>query len=90
MQTTTDLILVVADVEHVDDNGYTRAYVVPAGTPISGYLDLDAVDHIDVPASEDEPTWWQGLRDAAAHDGWVVGDTIADDRRTIVLAVTEA
>jgi prevent-host-death family protein len=87
---TTTLTLVIPNVEAVDiADTYTRGWIVPAGTPVNEDIELKAVDHIDIPASEDEATWWQGLRDAAAYDGWAVEDPIAQDGTTVTAVVVK-
>jgi hypothetical protein len=92
MPNTDALTLVVADVKIVDiDGGYTRGWIVPAGTALTD-LEKDAIDHIDVPASEDEDedVWWQNLRDAAANAGWAVEAPITHDGATVITGIVKA
>lgn len=87
---TTKLQLIIPNVEAQDDEtGLTRGWIVPAGTDPTSDLELEAVAHVDIPATEDEPAWWQGLRDALAREGYGLTGPVQQDG-TVVTAQVEA
>ncbi|MEU8264496.1 hypothetical protein AB0C02_28220 [Micromonospora sp. NPDC048999] len=89
MNTTTTTLQIITDVEATND-GYTRGWIVPASTPADADLEIEAVDHIDIPTTDDEADWMQGLRDELAAAGYAIEGTITRDGATITATVVQA
>lgn len=59
---------IIISVEDQTTAGFVRGWIVPNGTDPAADLELEAVDHVDVPVSEDEARWHQLLLAALEHD----------------------
>ena len=89
MTATTQLTIVIPNIEDTTTvEGYTRAYVVPAGTPAAD-LDIEPIDHVDIPATEDPQEWEQGLRAALTHADWTLTGPISQDLCTVTAPVSQ-
>lgn len=79
--TTADALQVITNVEAQNADGYTVGWIVPFGTDPGTDLELEALAHVDIPATEDDAEWNQGLRAALAGAGYVLaGPTMAHGR----------
>lgn len=84
---TATLQMTIANIEIQEEYGI-RAWIVATGTPTTADLELEAVDHVDVPASEDETEWLQSLRDALGHAGYALVAEVHRDGVTVTAAVS--
>src|SRR5690606_10458340 len=79
--------LIIENIEDVDENGTTRGWIVPAGTEADALdLELEAVDHVDIPATEDPDQWRRNLTVALADAGWELNE-LRHDGPTITAPV---
>lgn len=86
----TALILVIFDIEAEDVPGHTRGFIVPVDTNLKrANLEDEAVGHIDVPVTEDESEWMQGLIAAAAFEGWALDGEMVEDGSTLTFPIVE-
>jgi hypothetical protein len=67
----TQVFQIITNVEATED-GYTKGWIVPAGTNANADLQLEAVDHIDVPTTEVETDWIAGLLAELAAAGYAM------------------
>jgi hypothetical protein len=81
---------VVTNVEALNPPGYdyTTGWIVPAGTPTDSDLSQAAVDHINIPDTEDYDEWRQGLRNALDAAGYATDDTDSQDGPVFTAPVT--
>lgn len=70
---------IITNVQLQTQDGVTTGWIVPAGTAPTADLELEAVSHVDIPATEDEAEWYQGLRDALAASGYAITGEIRCD-----------
>ena len=78
----------ITNLEDQTDSGHTRGWIVPAETPADADLELEAVEHVDIPATEDEADWDRGLRAALAGAGFALDGEIILDGGLAIASVT--
>lgn len=85
MATTFQLVLNVEDQD--DDLGTVRGWIVPTDAEVDAAPELGAVDHVDIPATEDESIWDQSLADELASAGWAISAPVSRDVSVITAPV---
>ena len=78
---------IITNIEDLSDSGYTRGWIVPDGIGPDDDLELEATDHVDVEATEDEVRWHVNLVDALTHAGWALAGEIRRGGATITAPV---
>lgn len=86
----TTALQVITNVEAQTQFGVTTGWIVEAGT-LASEAQWEAVSHVDIPATEDEAEWYQGLRAALAAAGYAIpGEIVHDDPLVIADIISVA